>query len=58
MRKTPRWKFDRAKKQEELNKEYENLDNIVEITNNIIQPYLDQYKKKDGQKEQQKQLEK
>ena len=58
MRKAPRWKFDRAKKQEELNKEYENLDNIVEITNNIIQPYLDQYKKKDGQKEQQKQLEK
>ena len=25
MRKAPRWKFDRAKKQEELNKEYDNL---------------------------------
>ena len=58
MRKAPRWKFDRATKQEELKKEYDNLDNIVEITNNIIEPYLQQYKKTDGQKEQQKQLEK
>ena len=58
MRKAPRWKFDRATKQEELKKEYDNLDNIVEITNNIIQPYLDRYKKTDEQKEQQKQLEK
>ena len=58
MRKAPRWKFDRATKQEELKKEYDNLDNIVEITNNIIQPYLDRYKKTDGQKDQQKQLEK
>jgi len=58
MRKAPRWKFDRATKQEELKKEYENLDNIVEITNNIIEPYLQRYKKTDGQKEQQKQLEK
>ena len=28
-----------------LKKEYNNLDNIVEITNNIIEPYLQQYKK-------------